>query len=130
MAENSLICWSRFCFFLIFLLLVLKGLKFNCVLLQSPKVFNVIKDTPIQILWGCLSRCTQHNRHVSWYSIVSYSTCFYCICLLISFVTRNFLYLLTPLRINIKKGWQRSLIFDSSILPWKKGNILSWERLI
>ena len=50
MAENSLVCWSRFCFFLIFLLLVLKGLKFNCVLLQSPKVFSVIKDTPIQIL--------------------------------------------------------------------------------
>ena len=50
MAENSLICWSRFCFFLIILLLVLKGLKFNCVLLQSPKVFSVIEDTPIQIL--------------------------------------------------------------------------------
>ena len=50
MAENCLICWSRFCFFLTFLLLVLKGLKFNCVMLQSPKVFSVIEDTPIQIL--------------------------------------------------------------------------------
>ena len=50
MAQNSLISWSRFSFFLIFLLLVLKGLKFNCVMLQSSKVFSVIEDTPIQIL--------------------------------------------------------------------------------
>lgn len=46
MAENSLICWRRFCFFLIFLLLVLKGLKFNCVILQSAKVFSCISNIP------------------------------------------------------------------------------------